>query len=252
MAYGTLRVNLIEELKGMLGGSLIDRELEVNDYNLAITLAFDRYNQRSGNAQEEAYLFLDLIYEQNVYFLPQEVISVRQIFRRGIGETAGGTSIDPFALAYTNLYLLQAGAGGGYTAGLLTYELFNDYMKQASRMFGAYLNFTFDTVSKKLQIIRKPTGGEAVILWCYKSRSEDQILQDTFARPWIRSYALAWAKQILGEAYEKYASGLPGPQSSVMLNGTALKAESKEMMAGLEIELNLYTDNSMPLGIIIG
>ena len=248
---GELRTKLIEEIKRMLGGSMVDRELSAEDYELAVTLAFDRYNQRSGNAQEESYMFLELINEEGVYYLPEEIISVRQIFRRGLGETNGGTSIDPFSLAYTNLYLLQAGAGGGYTAGLLTYELFNDYLKQAGRMFGAYIQFTFNTVTKKLQIIRKPTGGEAVLLWVYKNRSEDEILQDTFARPWIRNYSLAWSKQMLGEAYEKYAT-IIGPQGGTTLNGSALKADAKEMMAALEIEINTYIDNAAPLGIIIG
>ena len=248
---GVLRVELIEQVKRMLGGSMIDRELEAADYELAATLSFERYEQIAGNAQEEAYIFLELVNEEGVYFLPPEIISVRQIFRRGLGETNGGTSIDPFSLAYTNLYLLQAGAGGGYTAGLLTYELFNDYIKLAGRMFGAYIQFTFNNVTKKLQIVRKPTGGEPVLLWVYKKRSEDELLQDTFIKPWIRSYTLAWSKQMLGEAYEKYAQ-VPGPQGGTTLNGAALKADAKESMEKLEQQLRLYEDNSMPLGVIIG
>ncbi len=251
MTTSTLRVNLINEVKRMLGGSMIDRELESEDYELAATLAFERYNLRSGNAQEEAYMFLELVNEEGVYYLPQEIISVRQIFRRGLGETNGGTSLDPFSLAYTNLYLLQAGAGGGYTAGLLTYEAFNQFLKQAGRMFGAYLNYSFNTVTKKLQLVRKPTGGEAVLLWVYKTRTEDELLSDPFARPWIRNYTLAWSKQMLGEAYEKYAT-IIGPQGGTTLNGAALKNDAKEMMDRLEIELQQYTDNSMPLSIIIG
>tara|TARA_R110000868_G_scaffold22642_3_gene92796 strand:- start:35034 stop:35789 length:756 start_codon:yes stop_codon:yes gene_type:complete len=251
MTTSTLRVNLINEVKRMLGGSMIDRELDAEDYELAATLALERYNLRSGNAQEEAYMFLELVNEEGVYYLPQEIISVRQIFRRGLGETNGGSSVDPFSLAYTNLYLLQAGAGGGYTAGLLTYEAFNQFLKQAGRMFGAYLNYTYNTVTKKLQLVRKPTGGEAVLLWVYKTRTEDELLSDPFARPWIRNYTLAWSKQMLGEAYEKYAT-IIGPQGGTTLNGAALKNDAKEMMDKLEIEMQQYTDNSMPLSIIIG
>ncbi len=251
MSTSSLRVNLINEVKRMLGNSMIDRELDAEDYELAATLAIERYNLRSGNAQEEAYMFLELVNEEGVYYLPQEIISVRQIFRRGLGETNGGPSLDPFSLAYTNLYLLQAGAGGGYTSGLLTYEAFNQFLKQAGRMFGAYLNYTFNTVTKKLQLIRKPTGGEAVLLWVYKTRTEDELLSDPFAKPWIRNYTLAWSKQMLGEAYEKYNT-IPGPQGGTSLNGAALKADAKEMMDKLEIELQQYVDNSMPLGIIVG
>jgi hypothetical protein len=146
---------------------------------------------------------------------------------------------------------LQAGAGGGYTAGLLTYELFNQYLKQAGRMFGAYMNYTYDPVTKKLQLIRKPIGPESVVLWVMKDKSDDQLLLDPYIRPWIRSYALAWAKQMLGEAYSKMST-IIGPQGGTTLKGDALKNESKELRDVLEKELDLYIDSSMPPGIVIG
>ena len=245
------RQQIIKEVKTMLGGNMVDRELEPEDYSTALDIAFDRYRQRSGNASEESYMILRLVFEQSEYTLPEEVVTVRTIFRRGIGETTGGTQLDPFALAYTNLYLLQAGAGGGYSAGLLTFELFYEYIKTSGRMFGRDINFTFNTATKKLSIVRKPTGGEDVLLWVYKYRPDAEILADPFARPWIRKYTLAWCKMILGEAYGKFAQ-MPGPNGGVSLNGTELKSEAKEMLEELEQEINLYIDSSMPLGIIIG
>lgn len=246
-----LRQKVLDEVRLMMGGGLVDIELDPEHYQTALNIALDRYRQRSGNSSEEAYLFLNLIFEQSDYYLPEEVVSVRTIFRRGLGETTGGTQLDPFSLAYTNLYLLQAGAGGGYTAGLLTYELFYQYLKQAGRMFGRDINYTFDNVTKKLSIIRKPTGNEAVLLWVYKFRADDQILSDPMARPWVRDYTLAYCKQILGEGYSKFNT-LIGPQGGTTLKGDALKNEAKEMMDRLEKEIDLYIDGSMPLGIIIG
>ena len=247
----TPRQQMINEVRLMLGGQMVDIELDPEHYETAATLAFDRYRQRSSNSTEEAYMFLKIIYETNVYTLPDEIIQVRQIFRRGLGEIGGGTSIDPFSLAYTNLYLLQAGAGGGYTAGLLTYELFTEYMKQAGRMFGAYLNFTFDPVTKKLQLIRKPTGGEDVLLWVEKIKSDDNILLNPYARPWLRNYTLAWCKQMLGEAYSKFNTVI-GPQGGTTLKGEALKNEAKAMFEELNKELDVYMDNGMPPMIVIG
>jgi hypothetical protein len=230
---------------------MIDVELDPADYQTALNLAFDRYRQRAGNSSEESYMFLKLIYEQTVYYLPENVVSVRQLFRRGIGETTGGTQIDPFSLAYTNLYLLQAGAGGGYTAGLLTYELFYQYLDQAGRMFGRDINYTFDPVTKRLSIIRKPLGGESLLIWCYMYKPDETILQDPYSRPWIRDYTLAWCKQMLGEAYSKFST-IAGPQGGSTLKGDALKNESTAMFERLEKELDLYIDNAMPLGVIIG
>jgi len=246
------RQKIINQVQTMLGSSMIDVELSPNDYTTALDLAFDRYRQRSGNADLESYLFLQLEYEKTEYYLPENVVSVRQLFRRGTGETTGGTNLDPFSLAYTNLYLLQAGAGGGYTAGLLTYELFYQYLSQAGRMFGRDINFTFDTVSKKLSIVRKPLGGEAILIWCYMYRPDETILQDPFSRPWIRDYTLAWCKMMLGEAYSKFTNGLAGPQGGVTLKGEALKTEALAIMEKLEKDLDLYIDNAMPLGIRIG
>lgn len=245
------RQKIIDDVKLMLGDGLVDVELNPENYQTALNWALDRYRQRSGNSSEESYMFLNLIYEQNEYTLPEEIISVRTIFRRGIGETTGGTQLDPFSLAYTNLYLLQAGAGGGYTAGLLTYELFWQYLRQAGRMFGRDINYTFDSVTKKLTIIRKPTGPEAVVLWVYKFRPDNTILDDPMCRPWIRDYTLAYCKQMLGEAYSKFNT-VVGPQGGTTLKGDALKAEAKEIMERLEKEIDLYVDAAMPLGIIIG
>jgi hypothetical protein len=246
-----LRQKIIDEVKLMLGGGLVDVELDPEHYQTAINLAFDRYRQRSGNSTEESYMFLRLIYEQSEYYLPDEIVTVRQLFRRGIGESTGGTQLDPFSLAYTNLYLLQAGAGGGYTAGLLTFELFHQYLEQAGRMFGRDINFTFSAATKKLTIMRKPTGSEGILLWVYKMRSDDEILQDPFARPWIRDYTLAWSKQMLGEAYSKFNT-VVGPQGGTTLKGSDLKTEAAAILDRLEKELDNYVDSAMPLGIVIG
>ena len=247
----TARQQMINEVRLMMGDQMIDLDLDPEHYETAANLAFDRYRQRSGNSMEEAYCFLQILYETNVYTLPDEIVQVRQIFRRGLGEVGGGTSLDPFSLAYTNLYLLQAGAGGGYTAGLLTYELYNDYLKQAGRMFGAYMNYTFDPVSKKLQLIRKPTGGETVVLWVMTMKTDEHLLKDPYARPWLRSYTLAWCKNMLGAAWDKYSS-IPGPSGTTSYNGATLKTEAKETIDQLERELDIYIDNSFPPGIVIG
>jgi hypothetical protein len=149
------------------------------------------------------------------------------------------------------LYLLQAGAGGGYSAGLLTYELFNQYLDQAGRMFGRDINFTYDTVTKRLSIVRRPSGNEMILIWCYNLRPDDVIISDPFARPWIRDYTLAWCQKMLGEAYSKFNS-LAGPQGGTTLKGDALKAEGAATLERLEKEIDLYIDNAMPLGVIIG
>ena len=235
-----IKQEIIEDVQGLLGGSMVDIELEPRDYNLAIKLALERYRQRSSNAVEEAYAFLELQPEQSEYYLPNEIFDVRQIFRRGLGGSTGGTYIDPFSLAYTNLYLLQAGAGGGYTAGLLTFELFYEYQNQAGRMFGRDIMYNWNVVNKKLTIIRNVQAPESVLLWVTKVKPDDMVLQDPFARPWLRSYT-----------YSKFAQVI-GPQGGTTLTGDALKSEAKEELERLDTEILNFVDGGQPLGVIHG
>lgn len=247
----TPRQEIIDDVKILLGGSMIEVELESQDYDRAVKMALDRYRQRSSNAVEEAYMFLELETEQTEYYLPSEVFDVRQIFRRGLGGTTGGTYIDPFSLAYTNLYLLQAGAGGGYTAGLLTFELFYQYQEQAGRMFGRDIMYNWNVVTKKLTIPRRITAPETVLIWVTKVKPDDMILMDPFARPWIRSYTLAWCKLMLAEAYGKYGQVL-GPQGGTTLKADVLRTEGREDLEKLDTEILNYVDGGTPYGVILG
>src|SRR3954454_8937956 len=96
------RQSLIDEVMLYLGHGIIDLELDPAHANFAVTAAFSRYRQRSGNAIEESFLFLDVQPEVATYTLPDAVQEVRSIYRRSIGGSAGGAAIDPFSLAFTN------------------------------------------------------------------------------------------------------------------------------------------------------
>ena len=77
------------------------------------------------------------------------------------------------------------------------------------------------------------------------------LLNDYQAFPWIQEYAYSFAKRILGEAREKFAT-IAGPQGGTVLNGASLKAEANEEMASLEQQLREYVDGSNPLTWVIG
>jgi hypothetical protein len=103
-------------------------------------------------------VFLDLLPETQEYSLPQEIMTVRQVFRRGIGSVTGTTAsqFEPFASGFLNTYMLVAGRVGG----LVNYELFASYQKLAMTMFGGYMNFTYNPVTKKIILVRKvPDAG---------------------------------------------------------------------------------------------
>ena len=252
------RAEITDYIRMRLGDGIVDVELDKEHYEMAINQSLLKYRQRASNSQEESYAFLKLYPETQEIILPSVVMDVRAAYRRGIGSVSGTTAsqFEPFASGYLNTYMLVAGRVGG----LLNYELFVDYQKLAMRMFGGYLNFTFNKVTKKLTLIRKipfaganadPNGFEDVLLHLYNYKPDAMILNDVQSFPWVQEYAYSFAKLIVGEAREKYAS-LPGPQGGTQLNGATLKGEAKAEMEKLEQELKDFVDGSTPLGFVIG
>ena len=246
-----LRAKIKNYIRLRLGDNIVDVELDPEHLDMAIDQAFLRYRQRAQNSLEESYAFLELQEEVQEYTLPNEIMNVRQIFRRGVGSANSGTThFEPFAAGYMNTYMLMNGRVGG----LLSYELYAGYQEQAMRMFGGFINFTFNPGSKKLVIVRKmPSGGDAetVLLWTNNFKPEVDLLTNYMTYPWIQDYAYAVAKFTLGEAREKFAT-IAGPQGGTTLNGAALKAEAKAAMDELELELKTYVDGSQPMSFVIG
>ena len=147
------RNEIFDYIRLRLGDGIVDVELDKDHYDLAIRTALEKYRQRAGNSQEESFAFLELLPETQEYILPKEIMSVRQIFRRGIGSVTGTTAsqFEPFAAGYLNTYMLVAGRVGG----LVNYELYSQYQEMAMRFFGGHINFNFNSVTKKLTLIRK-------------------------------------------------------------------------------------------------
>jgi hypothetical protein len=246
----TLKQNVIEYVRLQLGDQIVDIELDAAHYESAYRGAINTYRQRAQNAYEESYTFMELVANVNIYDLPQEVITVRQIFRRTFGDSTGpyASNFDPFSQASMNVYLMNFNVAGG----LATYDFYSQYVELAGRMFGAYMNYTWNPVTKKLQLIRDPKGtGENVLLWTYNLKPEVNLLSDFQISKWLKDYMFFNCKTIIGEAREKFAT-IAGPQSGTSLNGTAMKAEGIAGMANCIEELKNYVDGSQPLTWVIG
>ena len=245
-----LKQNLIDYVRFNLGDQMIDIELDPEHYETAYQRTIGVYRQRANNAYEESYSFFQLIQDVDIYTLTQEVISVRQLFRRTFGLATGpfASNFDPFSQAQMQVYLLNFNQSGG----LATYDFYTGYVELAARMFGGYLNYTFNPVTKKLQIIRDPKGtGEDVLIWSYNLKPEFNLLSDYQISQWIRDYMLASCKMMLGEAREKFAQ-YAGPQGGSALNGTTLKTEAQAAMDKCIEDLKMYVDASQPLTWVIG
>jgi hypothetical protein len=254
----SMRASIIDYIRMRLGDGIVDVELDKEHYEMGINQALIKYRQKAQNSTEESYASLQLLPETQEYILPREIQTVKAIYRRGIGSVTGTTAsqFEPFASGYLNTYMLTAGRVGGLT----NYELFVDYQKLAMKMFGGFMNFTFNPVTKKLTIVRKmPWQGanphldqqESVLLHIFNTKPDQMIFNDTYAFPWIQEYAYSFCKRIVGEARSKF-SQIAGPQGGGTLNGDALKQEAQAEMEKLEEDLKTYVDGSQPLTWVIG
>ena len=246
----TLKQNLIEYARLQMGDQIIDIELDADHFEAAYRNAIGTYRQRAQNAYEESYTFMELVTNVNIYTLPQEVITVRQIFRRTFGDSTGpfASNFDPFSQASMNVYLMNFNVAGG----LATYDFYSQYVELAGRMFGAYMNYSWNPVTKKLQLIRDPKGtGENVLLWTYNLKPEVNLLQDFQIQQWIRNYFVGNCKLIIGEAREKFST-IAGPHSGPSLNGAAMKSEGMAMMQQGIDDLKNFVDGSAPITFVIG
>lgn len=244
------RQAMIDEVMLMLGHPMIDIELTPQHYELALNLSFDKWRQLSSNSVEERIAVLDLITDQNEYYLPEEVINVRKIFRRGVTGTASGTGayFDPFGAAFAAQFTI---AGLGNAGDLTTYELFRDFESVIGRMFGANLMFMWHPTIHRLDIQRHITGPESVVMWVEIKRTDEMALQDPYSKSWLRDYAVARAKIMLGDIRGKYSS-LAGPSGGISLNGDAIKNEGIQESQRLELELKAGVDGTEGYGMIIG
>lgn len=245
------RQSVYNYCKTMLGDGMIDVELDPVHYETALDRSLGVFRQRSDNAVEESYCFLMLEQDKNEYILPKEVQQVRQIFRRSIGSRTGngtgGTVFEPFNLAYTNTYLLSSTNMGG----LLTYELFSQYQELVGKMFGSFINFTWQPQSRKLMIQQRPRGEEEVLLWVYNTKPDFAIIEDTYAGQWIKDYTLANCKMMLGQAREKFAQ-IAGPGGGSSLNGAAMKSEATADIERLTKELETLVSGGSGYTFVIG
>ena len=234
-----------------LGGGMIDVELDPDHYESALQTALTKFRQKSDNSVEESYMFLPTVIDLNDYTLPSEVIEVRKLFRRSIGSRTGGggggTLFEPFNLAYTNTYLLASSNMGG----LATYNAFAGYQELVGRMFGSFIEFKWNTSTKKLTLLQRPRAEEEILMYVYNYRPDFELLDDYLAVQWIKDYTLAKCKYMLGEARSKFAT-IAGPQGGSTMNGDALKTEAQAELEKLESDVMLQVGGGVGYGFTIG
>ena len=118
-------------------------------------------------------------------------------------------------------------------------------------MLGYEYIFQYRRHNHTIIINRRIKSDTEVYLHCFNYMPDDILVKDTYTGPWLRQWALAEAKLMLGQARSKFGQ-ITGPQGGTTLNGDAIKTEAQTEMTALEEELKTYTAGNQGLGVLIG
>jgi hypothetical protein len=244
----TTRASISKEIELRLGGQMVDVELDPEHFELAIDKALEKYRQRSENAVEETFIDLEILVDTNVYMLPDNVIEIKDIYQRASGGVHNtGVEFDPFGAAYVNTVLGPTASGGS----LATYDFLSQKLELIGRLFGYEFQFTWNRSKHMLTLHRRPRNDVTVYLHAYAYREEEDLFADYSVMPWLKDYAMAQSKLMLGEARGKFAQ-IAGPQGGTALNGEQLKADALNEIIQLEEDIKLFRDGGAGLGVLIG
>lgn len=250
-----VRRNIIDTIYTKLGGNEMEIELDPSTIDKCIDLAISKLKQRSDSAIEESLILVTLVKNQKEYILPEEIVVVERLYRKGFSRFYGNSSsFDPFLYAGWNNIFSCSMNNAGRSGGLVTYNLSVDYLQTCSKLFCAYMNYSFNPNTHKLVLAENPrTDNEVILLHSYVDKPDYMLLQDRYASLWLIEWAYAEALLILGKLRGRFSNGLPNPMNgSTSQDANTLITESKELKERLEKELNHFTTGSFVPSVFSG
>lgn len=223
-----------DEMLTMLGGNLVDVELEDKDYQMALKRAIRVFQQKGNNSYRRVFQPLVVTKSEYTYELPVETPTNGKIDTIvKIVKPSGGWNIeDPFSLAAYNDMFYGIGTGMGCacntTADYMTYELTMQNIEDARRYMAYETQFVHDKFKNTITLLKKPEKDTTWLLDCYVNLTVEEY-SDIL---WVQSWALSELKIILGTAYRKFQS-LAAPTGETSLAGSEYIQEGKDMQEQL-------------------
>lgn len=182
----TVKKEIFDYVYAMLGGGMIDVELDPIHYETALSKALTRFRQRSDNSVEESYIFLETVIDQNEYTLPAEIIEVRKIFRRSIGSRPS-TSASGGPL-YTQSYTASA----NQQVFSVNYNLTSVDTITATVNGDATTNFVTDTTARTITFNTPLNSGDIVGVQLFASgQNGGGSMFDPFNLAYTNAYLLS-------------------------------------------------------------
>lgn len=244
--------DVVQEVMLTLGHGLVDVDLKKEHINYAIKFAINVYRQRASNATAETgTIFKYKKFVQKYDLSDTDIVDIKDIKRNTLGSSAAADySQDPFLMMYTNQMMGALNQNMTY-GSISTVHIQHSYIKTLEQIVAGRIDYAWNPSTKVLQIFNKIARDEVFLLVSETQRSEDELLNDTYVRPWVVLYAVAKSKAILGEARSKFQT-LAGPNGGVTLNGNELKQEAQQEMEKLEEQLQSSVTDDEGYNIYFG
>jgi hypothetical protein len=236
------RRELMDTLRFMLGYPQVDVELTKDNLDRCVTFAIEQLRSRSSLGYKRGFFFLDVQSGQQKYVLSNKKIGYNKIVNIGA------------VYRFTSAFLSSAHGSGVYgqvvlqhlynmgTYDLTSMHLVAQYIETMEMMFATRLTFHWDEPSRRLDLYNSFGYRERVLMDTTIERTEQEILKDRWSKNWIRQWALAEAKEMLGHVRSKFGS-LPGAGGGISLNGSELLSQADTMKQALLSEIDDYIVN---------
>lgn len=237
---------LVHWIELMLGAPVIHLEVEKEQIINCIDEAILYFTRYSGDAtSRRAYVF-HASAGVNMYLLPDEIESVMTFDRASDVGSGIQVLFSPLNQMYNQGYInfFSASFGGGLT----TFEMGMQYLELMHRTLEAQFTVEFNKYSHALRIIPTPDKDMFGVLEVYTNvlpkDNQESTLYDEW---WIKNYALALTKIVLGRIWGKYSNMvIPG---GATLNASVILAEGLAERQALEDKI--IGVESEPLGFFV-
>lgn len=241
----SIKDDFYNEIMMKLGGSIVDVELDVCDYEIAFKSAKRVFIQKGHNNYRRQFLKMDIKKGQRIYDIPEEVFSAVKVIK----QNNTWSTEDLFSMtAYNEMFTRGTSGAVMDRADFLSYEMTLQQLERWQRYSAYDANFEFDEFRHTITFHQLPKSNTTWLLDCYVNLEDEEYMQID----WIIRMTVALSKQILGAAYRKIGQ-VAGPDGSVQLPYGEIIQEGKEEEARLIEEIQEMTDGAMDYnGITFG
>ena len=229
-----------------LGAPVLDVEAETAQIVDNIDDAIQLFSRHAGDVIYRSSMVIHASAGVDTYDVPVAVKSVLSFeTSTSIGEGVN-VLFSPLNQMY-NMGFLNF-FSGTFGAGLATYEIGMEYLKQTEKMLSTPFSCQFNKYTHKLTLTPKPNRDLIGIVEVYLEYDAGLADSDIYNEYWVKWYTLALSKMTLGHIWGKY-NGMTIPGGAT-LNAPQMIQEGIAEKAALEEQL-VKTEGE-PLGILFG